>query len=110
LTADTSHDTNHRTDRPTDPTNKAAGPIGSSMRGEERMEVRKRDGHPPDVAPRVLTISEAAAYLNVTVRFMRRLVDERRIAFVKVGKFVRFERADLDAFIQAGRVEASRVA
>jgi excisionase family DNA binding protein len=63
---------------------------------------------PPEVAARVLTITEAATYLNVTVRFMRRLVEERRIAFVKVGRLVRFEPAALDAFLDAGRVEACR--
>jgi excisionase family DNA binding protein len=51
----------------------------------------------------LLTVTEAAAYLRVSERFIRRIVYERRIAFVKVGKFVRFERADLDGFME--RVE-----
>lgn len=54
-----------------------------------------------------LNVAEAAAYLNVTEHFVRRLVRERRIAFVKLGRHVRFARADLDAFIQHGRREAS---
>jgi len=52
-----------------------------------------------------LTLSEAAAYLNVTPRFMRRLVAERRIAFHKVGALLRFRVEDLDAFFESGRVE-----
>lgn len=48
---------------------------------------------------------EAAVYLNVTPRFMRRLVSERRIAFHKVGALLRFRVEDLDAFFDAGRVE-----
>ncbi len=59
---------------------------------------------------RVLTIDEAAAYLKVSVRFMRRMVEERRVSFVKIGKFVRFEEAALDELVRAGRVEATRVA
>ena len=55
-----------------------------------------------------LTLSEAAAYLNVSQRFMRRLVAERRVVFYKVGKFVRFRRADLDSFVESGRVEPTR--
>ena len=55
--------------------------------------------------PRVMTMEEAAAYLNVRVRFVRRLVEERRIPIVKMGRYVRFDRADLDAFIRAGRVD-----
>jgi excisionase family DNA binding protein len=47
-----------------------------------------------------LSIEEAAAYLNVSVRFMRRMVCDRRMRHYKVGKFVRFRLADLDAFVQ----------
>lgn len=52
-----------------------------------------------------LTVGEAAKYLNTSVRFVRRLVAERRVAFHKVGSHVRFALADLEAFVQAGRVE-----
>lgn len=52
-----------------------------------------------------LTLIEAAANLNVTPRFMRRLVAERRIAFHKVGALLRFRVEDLDAFFDAGRVD-----
>ncbi|MBN9109611.1 MAG: helix-turn-helix domain-containing protein [Pseudonocardia sp.] len=53
-----------------------------------------------------LTVVEAAASLNTSVRFVRRLIAERRIAFHKVGAHVRIAVVDLDAFVQAGRVEA----
>ncbi len=52
-----------------------------------------------------LTVSEAAAYLNTSVRFVRRLISERRIAFHHVGRHVRIAVADLEVFMQAGRVE-----
>lgn len=54
---------------------------------------------------RYLTVVEAAEYLNLSVRFIRRLVSERRIAFHKAGTSVRLAVADLDGFMQAGRVE-----
>jgi excisionase family DNA binding protein len=57
----------------------------------------------------LLTVSELALRLKVDVRFVRRLVAERRIPFTKVGKFVRFHRRDVDAFLAAGRVEPIRV-
>ena len=57
---------------------------------------------------KLLTMEEAAGRLGTSVRFMRRLVFERRIAFVKVGRHVRICPADLDAFIAAGRVDALR--
>lgn len=52
-----------------------------------------------------LTVEQAADYLNVSVRFIRRLVAERRISFHKAGSRVRFAVVDLDAFMLAGRVE-----
>ncbi|HEX5117124.1 MAG TPA: helix-turn-helix domain-containing protein [Pseudonocardiaceae bacterium] len=52
-----------------------------------------------------LTVGEAAMYLNTSVRFIRRLIAERRIAFHKVGSHVRLSVSDLDEFVQAGRVE-----
>jgi excisionase family DNA binding protein len=60
------------------------------------------------VLDRLLTVEEAAGRLGTSTRFVRRLIFERRIAFVKVGRHVRISPADLDAFIAAGRVTALR--
>ena len=54
---------------------------------------------------RLLTPQEAAERLGTSLRFVRRLVFERRIPFVKVGRHVRITASDLDAFIAAGRVD-----
>ena len=54
---------------------------------------------------RLLTVEEAAERLGTSVRFVRRLVFERRIAYTKLGRHVRIATRDLDAFIEAGRVE-----
>ena len=54
----------------------------------------------------LLDIAAAAERLSVTPRFIRRLVHERRLAYIKVGKYIRFESADVDAWLQARRVEA----
>lgn len=62
------------------------------------------------MGPKYLTVEEVAAELNTTVRFVRRLIEERRIAFHHMGRHVRIFRADLDAFVMAGRVEARRAA
>lgn len=50
-------------------------------------------------------VEEAAAYLNTSVRFVRRLIAERRITFYRVGRHVRLAVEDLDSFVQAGKVE-----
>jgi excisionase family DNA binding protein len=57
------------------------------------------------VEARYLAVPDAADYLGVSVRFIRRLVAERRIAFHKAGARVLFAIADLDEFMFAGRVE-----
>ena len=55
---------------------------------------------------RLLTPQEAADRLGTSLRFVRRLIFQRRIPFTKVGRHVRITASDLDAFIAAGRVEA----
>jgi excisionase family DNA binding protein len=52
----------------------------------------------------LLSVEQAAERLGTSVRFVRRLVFERRIPYVKVGRHVRIPARDLDAFIRAGRV------
>jgi excisionase family DNA binding protein len=54
-----------------------------------------------------LTVEEAAGRLGTSVRFVRRLIAERRIAYVKVGRHVRIAETDLASFVAAGRIEAS---
>jgi excisionase family DNA binding protein len=61
------------------------------------------------MSPRVIGVDDAAAYLSVPVRFIRRLVAEKRIRYYKVGKYVRFDLRDLDAFIEENLMEASHV-
>ena len=56
---------------------------------------------------KLLTIEQAADRLGTSARFVRRLIAERRIAYVKVGRHVRLAEADLVEFVAAGRVEAS---
>lgn len=56
---------------------------------------------------RLLTATEAADRLGTSVRFIRRLVAERRIPYLKVGRHLRISSADLEAFVAAGRVEAN---
>jgi excisionase family DNA binding protein len=57
---------------------------------------------------RLLTVPEAAERLRASDRFVRRLIAERRIAVVRVGRHVRLAEADLDEFAASGRLEALR--
>lgn len=54
--------------------------------------------------PHLLDIDEVAAHLGVSVRHVRRLVAERRIPFVKWGKLLRFDPADIAVWLDVQRV------
>lgn len=53
---------------------------------------------------RPIELVEAASYLNVTERYVRRLVAERRITYLKIGRLLRFAPEDLDAYLEACRI------
>ncbi|MDQ2874738.1 MAG: helix-turn-helix domain-containing protein [Actinomycetota bacterium] len=63
------------------------------------MTVRQEPG-------KLFTVDAAAERLSTSPRFVRRLIAERRIAFVKLGRYVRIAEADIDAFIEASRMPA----
>lgn len=58
------------------------------------------------VEDKLLTVGEAAALLGTTDRFPRRLIAERRISFVRIGRAVRIRRSVLDDFIRTNTVES----
>lgn len=55
----------------------------------------------------LLNVPEVADRLGTSPRFVRRLIAERRIPYAKLGKHVRIDDADVDAFIAAGRIESA---
>ncbi len=54
---------------------------------------------------RLLTVAQVAELLGTTERFPRRLIAERRIRFVRVGRHVRVPESAVREFIAAGLVE-----
>ena len=62
-------------------------------------------GKREQAATALLTVEAAAKRLSTSPRFIRRLIAERRIEFVKVGRHVRISESALADFIDAGRVE-----
>lgn len=53
----------------------------------------------------LLDISEVAERLSVSPRFIRRLVNERRIPYCKLGKFVRFDAAEVTEWVAKMRMD-----
>jgi excisionase family DNA binding protein len=54
---------------------------------------------------RLLTVAQAAELLATSESFPRRLIAERRIRFVRVGRHVRIPESALAELIAAGTVE-----
>ncbi|WP_326597862.1 excisionase family DNA-binding protein [Streptomyces sp. NBC_01803] len=57
---------------------------------------------------RYLSVAEVAEVLGTTVRFPRRLIAERRITFVKVGRHVRIPESALAAYVDANTVRPAQ--
>ena len=58
--------------------------------------------------PQLLTIDQLAEHLGVTPRHVRRLVAERRVPSVRVGRFVRFDPPEIAAWLDSNRVPGRR--
>jgi excisionase family DNA binding protein len=54
---------------------------------------------------KLLTVAQAAERLGTSVRFPRRLIAERRITFVRVGRHVRIPEEAVEDMIATGTVE-----
>jgi excisionase family DNA binding protein len=60
---------------------------------------------PPNSKPppeQLLTVAQVAELLGTTERFPRRLIAERRIRFVRVGRHVRIPESALAEFVASG--------
>lgn len=57
-----------------------------------------------DPAQGLLTIPDVAAILKVSIPTVRRLQQQRKLPFVKVGGSIRFERGDIASYVAARRV------
>jgi excisionase family DNA binding protein len=69
-------------------------------------EVRKPGAQLP--VSNLIEIHEVAQVLCVTPRHIQRLVAERRIPYLKIGRFVRFDRTELSVWLDQQRVDPSR--
>jgi excisionase family DNA binding protein len=60
--------------------------------------------------PRLLDITSLAEHLGVNARHVRRLVAERRIPYIKWGHLIRFDPAEIAAWIDDSRRRPGRPA
>jgi excisionase family DNA binding protein len=57
------------------------------------------------IVEQLLSVAEAAEVLGTTDRFPRRLISERRIRFVRVGRHVRIPVSAIAEFVAANTVD-----
>jgi|LakMenE18May11ns_1017448.scaffolds.fasta_scaffold9439354_3 excisionase family DNA binding protein len=55
---------------------------------------------------KLLITEQAAAFLGISKRTIQELTASRKLAFIKFGRNVRFDPADLAAFAEKNRVKA----
>jgi excisionase family DNA binding protein len=72
-----------------------------------RTEPRARPNRPARLSP-LLDIDGVADVLGVSVRHVRRLVAERRIPYIKWGRYLRFDPVQLETWIDDARVTPHR--
>lgn len=66
-----------------------------------------RPGSAPAPSPSaLLDVEGVEARFGISVRMARRLVAERRIPFVKVGRHVRFRPEHIEAWLEANTIPA----
>jgi excisionase family DNA binding protein len=56
------------------------------------------------LVPELIDVAKVAVLLGVTQRHVQRLVTERRIPYLKVGRFVRFDPGELVDWLDDQRV------
>jgi excisionase family DNA binding protein len=81
------------------------------LRGDEVAPQRRRSGarrHGEALRSPFLDIEDLAHWLGVEEGFVRRLIAQRRIPFVKVGKYVRFDPEEIAVWVDGQRVEVER--
>ena len=66
------------------------------------METRVTTARPAQL----VNVSEAAHFLAVSPSTLYGWVWQRRISFIKVGRAVRFDMADLERFVAENRIRA----
>jgi excisionase family DNA binding protein len=75
--------------------------------GTESLQSKTEVAHPSTEWP-LLDAGSVADALGTTRRHVQRLVAERRIPFLKVGRFVRFDQNEINRWLEEQRVEMRR--
>ncbi len=59
--------------------------------------------------PNLFDVAETADYMNINVRQVRRMIEQRSIPVIKIGKHVRIAQSDIDEYLQVNRREMREI-
>ena len=76
------------------------------MANENSTKTQRATSSQSEVAKLLIT-EQAAAFLGISKRTIQELTANRKLAFIKFGRNVRFDPADLAAFTEKNRVKAT---
>ena len=57
------------------------------------------------VKPNLFDVAGAADYMNINPRQVRRMIEQRSIPVIKIGKHVRIAQADIDSYLKSNTRE-----
>lgn len=63
---------------------------------------------PGSITRRLLDINEVAGYTGLSVHTLYTMVSQRRIPYVKMGRLTKFDKYELDRWIQSHTVKPLR--
>ncbi|MFN9026043.1 MAG: helix-turn-helix domain-containing protein, partial [Akkermansiaceae bacterium] len=75
------------------------------MLNTQHIQTRRDAAEASNSVP-LLTIPQAAAFLNIGKRTLQSLAAERKLAQIKIGRCTRFDHSDLLAFIEGQKNKA----
>lgn len=63
---------------------------------------------PTSIARRLLNIQDVAEYTGLSIHTLYTMVSKRRIPYVKMGRLTKFDKYELDRWIQSHTVKPLR--
>ena len=60
------------------------------------------------IVPRLMSIEQVSQYVDLSVHTVYRMVSQRRIPFVKIGRLTKFDRGEIDKWINSHSVKVRR--
>jgi excisionase family DNA binding protein len=75
--------------------------VTRDARQQSERERTPTESYPPKLRTGLLTLRQVAGFLGVSEKTVRRLVTAGKLHYIRVGRVLRFQPADLFRFVEA---------